>query len=284
MRIIGTSRIDDYKKLSVEDNVLRAIDAKPGDSVLFYRTYNDDNVCIYKAEGAKITTEADAPRRRHMREAFVRVRIFLALAAFFTTVRLIMTAFNYTYLGPWRFAETFVLGLLTLTFVVASIFVSQIVDKPYDSQALVTIGNVYQKNRLTGISKLSTDGFVATGNLYINSLFGANPQSVEVEVFPDNGGHFLAVVNEVKSVPGYSVHKMHLKEESPSSGSFIVTAVYNYLGKRITVKSNYEMIYEQDAKDIKVVEGTVNATIEFDSTLNDTEFDESWIKGNSDMY
>ena len=70
MKIIGSSRIDDYAKVNLEDVVLKAIDAKPGDSVLFYRNYNDDRVCVYRAEGAKITTEADAPRRRHMRAYF----------------------------------------------------------------------------------------------------------------------------------------------------------------------------------------------------------------------
>ena len=87
MRIIGSSKIDDYKKVAIEDAVLKAIDAKPGDSVLFYRKHNDDAVCIYRAEGAKITTEADAPRRRHMREAFVRIRVMLAIAAAFTLLR-----------------------------------------------------------------------------------------------------------------------------------------------------------------------------------------------------
>ena len=80
MRIIGSGKIDDYKKVTMEDSVLKAINAKPGDSVLFYRRQNEDNVCIYRTEGAKITTEADAPRRRHMREAFVRMRGMLLIA------------------------------------------------------------------------------------------------------------------------------------------------------------------------------------------------------------
>lgn len=284
MRIIGSSRIDDYKKLSMEDNVLRSIDAKPGDSVLFYRKENDDSVCIYRAEGATITTEADAPRRRHMREAYERVRIFLLIAAIASFIRLIITVFNYSLLGPLRFVETFGLGLLTLTLIVACMFITQIVDKPYDAQALVTVGNVYSKNRLTGISKLTTDGYIATGNLYINSLFGANPVSVEVNVMLETGVKFDAVVNEVKSVPGYCVYKVHMKEEAPSSGTFVVTAKYRYLGKIIKVYSNFEMIYAEGEKDITIREGPVEATIEFDQTLNDTEFDESWMNNEADMY
>ena len=284
MKIIGSSRIDDYAKVNLEDVVLKAIDAKPGDSVLFYRNYNDDRVCIYRAEGAKITTEADAPRRRHMREAFVRVRMFLAIASVLCLIRLIVTVFNYELLGTLRFAETFGIGLLTLTLCLACIFITQKVDKPYDPQALVTIGNVYSKNRLSGISKLTTDGYVATGNVFINSLFGANPQSVDVEVIPENGEKFNAVVNEVKSIPGYSVHKIHMKESSPSSGEFIVKATYRYLAKTIVVSSHFTMIYSEDEKDIKVVEGPVDATIEFDRTLNSTEFDETWMQNEIDMY
>lgn len=283
MRIIGSSRIDDYKKLSVEDNVLRAIGAKPGDSVLFYRNYNDDRVCIYKTEGAKITTEADAPRRRHMREAFIRVRIFLGLAAVFTILRLIMTVFNYELLGPLRFAEAFTLSILTLAFVGASIFVSQIVDKPYDPQALVTIGNIYAKNRLTGLSKMTTDGFVASANLYVNSLFGANPESVDLVVKPQHGDQFYGVVSEIKSVPGYSVYRLHIKEQVPESGTLTVTIVYKYLGKKITVNSHFEMLFSEKDKDISLVEGPVDAAIEFDHNFNDTEFDESWFNAQNDI-
>ena len=285
MKIIGSSRIDDYKKVGIEDAVLRAIDAKPGDSVLFYRKENEDSVCIYRAEGAKITTEADAPRRRHMREAFNRMRFFLAIAASFTVIRLIATVFNYNLLGPGRFIFTFILGLLTLAFVGATIFVSEIVDKPYDPQALVTVGNVYAKNRLTGMSKLTTDGFVATGNLYVNALFGANPADVEVMVTLDNNSEFDAVVSEIRSVPGYSVYRVHMKEEKPSSGRFIVKCTYRYLAKMITVYSNFDMIYSEGEKDIDIKEGPIEANIEFDSKfLNKTEFDETWMTGDSDMY
>ena len=284
MRIIGTSRVDDYKKMYVEDAVLRAIDAKPGDSVMFYRSYNDDSVCVYKAEGAKITTEADAPRRRHMREAFVRARTFLAIAAFFTLAGLIITVFNFSFMGPLRFIETFVLGLATLVFVIATIYLMQVVDKPCDPQALVTVGNVYHKNRLTGIQKLTTDGYEATGNLYINSLFGANPHTVDVEVYPENGEMFNAVVSELRCVPGYCVHRIHLKEQNPSSGKFIVVVKYKYLGKSIIVRSHFDMEYSPEEKDIKVTEGLVEATIEFDQTLNDTAFDENWMNAQNDMY
>ena len=283
MKIIGSSKIDDYKKVPIEDAVLKAIDAKPGDSVLFYRRHNDETVCIYRAEGAKITTEADAPRRRHMREAFIRVRLMLLIAAIASFVRLCFTVYNYGVLGGLRFAETFSLGLLTLVLVILSFYLTEIVDKPYDPQSLVTIGNTYSKNRLSGISKLSTDGYVATGDIFINSLFGANPINLEVEVSPEVGDKFFAVVNEIKSVPGYAIYRVHLKEAAPCSGTFVVKAVYRYLAKTIIVYSHFDMIYSENQKDIQVKEGPVTAEITFDS-INDTEFDESWINAENDMY
>ena len=283
MRIIGSGKIDDYKKVAIEDSVLKAIDAKPGDSVLFYRRQNEDSVCIYRAEGAKITTEADAPRRRHMREAFVRMRTMLIIALIAVLVRISVTILNFELLGPWRFALTFAIGIVTLVCVVMSIFLSEAVDKPYDAQSLVTVGSTYSKNRLTGISRLTTDGYIATGNLYINSLFGANPSNVEVEVVLDNGEQFKGVVTEQKVVPGYSVYRVHLHEQAASSGRFTVITQYRYLGKTIIVHSHFDMIYEEGKQDISIKEGPVDADMMFDSHLNDVEFDESWMM-EKDMY
>ena len=84
MKIIGSSKIDDYRKAVLEDSVLRAINAKPGDSVLFYKKQNDSNVCIYKAEGAQITSETDTPQRNHLRGALDKLRMILIASAVFS--------------------------------------------------------------------------------------------------------------------------------------------------------------------------------------------------------
>ena len=45
------------------------------------------------------------------------------------------------------------------------------------------------------------------------------------------------------------------------------------------------MIYSEGEKDIDIKEGPIEANIEFDSKfLNKTEFDETWMTGDSDMY
>ena len=277
MKIIGSSKIDDYKKLSIEDAVLRAIDAKPGDSVLFYRKENEDGVCIYRAEGAKITFEADAPSRRHMREAFVRMRTMLFVSTALVAIAMLMTILNFGALGAWKFIMLLIVEILALGGLGAAIFTSEKVDKPYDPQALVTVGGAYTKNRLTGISRVTTDGFVASGNLYVNSLFGANPASVDVMVTLDSGESFKGIVTELRSVPGYSVYRIHIKDDTMSSGKFVVTSTYKYLGKTIVVSSNFEMTATEGKQEFGIKEGAVDAKIEFDGSINDTEFDEAWV-------
>ena len=283
MRIIGSGRIDDYKKVSLEDTVLKAIDAKPGDSILFYERHNDDSVCIFKSEGAKISTEADGPRRRHMREAFIRLRLFLVIAAACMVAGMVMAVVSYSSLGLFGFLAVLIPAIIALLFTVACIQLSRMVDNPYESQALVNVGNVYSKNRITGVTKMSTDGIVASANLYVNSLFGAKVDDVVVKIRPEGQEEFDAVVNLVKSVPGYSVYKFHLKENIPSTGDMDVIGTYRYLGKSIVVHSRFKLEYDSKAKNINVTEGGIEATIEFEN-LNKTVFDENWMNDSEERF
>lgn len=274
MKIIGSSKIDDYKKTVLEDSVLRAINAKPGDSVLFYRKQNDNNVCIYKAEGAQITSETDTPQRNHLRGALDKLRLLLIASAVLSVIVLFCVAMNFSSFGLATFVVAIIACILSLAGVAASIFVSQTVDMPFDSQALVTVGGPYSKDRLTGLSRLTSDGYVISGDLYINSLFGANPASVEVEVKLDGYKPFKALVKNVKSVPGYGIYKIRFKEDEPAAGSFDVRMVYAYEGKTITVVSKFTLEVTEANNEIKVIEGDVKAEIEFAETFNSTEFDD----------
>ena len=275
MKIIGSSKIDDYQKTVLEDSVLRAINAKPGDSVLFYRRQNDSSVCIYRAEGAQMSSETDTPSRNHLRGAFDRLRLILIISALMSAVTLLMIAINFSSLGIGMFIAAFVTGLIALAGVAASIFISQKVDAPFDSQSLVTVGGPYSKDRLTGLSKLTSDGYIISGDLYINSLFGASPTSVEVEIRLDNGESFKALVKGTKAVPGYSTYKIRFKETAATPGSFVVKTTYGYIGKTVTVFSSFIMEIPEGGQEIKVKEGNVEAKLEFDETFNDTDFDDA---------
>ena len=274
MKIIGSSKIDDYQKTVLEDSVLRAINAKPGDSVLFYRKQNDSNVCIYKAEGAQISTETDTPQRNHLRGAFDKLRKILIISAIFPVIALFCIAANFSSFGILTFAVAALACVLSIAGIAASIFVSQSVDMSYDSQSLVTVGGPYSKDRLTGLSRLTSDGYVISGDLYINSLFGANPSSVEVEIKLDGYKPFKALVKNIKSVPGYGIYKVRFKEDEAVGGSFTVTMKYAYSGKTITVVSNFKMEVSENNNEIKVIEGDVKAELEFDEAFNSTEFDD----------
>lgn len=275
MKIIGSSKIDDYQKTVLEDSVLRAINAKPGDSVLFYRRQNDSSVCIYRAEGAQMSSETDTPSRNHLRGAFDRLRLILIISALMSAVTLLMIAINFSSLGIGMFIAAFVTGLIALAGVAASIFISQKVDAPFDSQSLVTVGGPYSKDRLTGLSKLTSDGYIISGDLYINSLFGANPSSVEVEVRLEGDESFKALVKCTKAVPGYSLYKIRFKETAATPGSFVVKTTYAYSGKSITLFSSFLMEIPEGGQEIKVKEGNVEAKLEFDEVFNSTEFDDS---------
>ena len=274
MKIIGSSKIDDYRKAVLEDSVLRAINAKPGDSVLFYKKQNDSNVCIYKAEGAQITSETDAPQRNHLRGALDKLRMILIASAVFSVLTLVCVAVNFSNMGVAWFAVALIACILSIAASAASIFISQTVDMPYDAQALVTVGGPYSKDRLTGLSRMTSDGYVVSGDLYINSLFGANPSNVDVEIKLDGYKPFKALVKDVKSVPGYSLYKIRFKEDEATGGSFIVKLTYSYEGKTITVTSDFIMDVAEGNNEIKVIEGDVKAEIAFDEKFNSTEFDD----------
>ena len=150
MKIIGSSKIDDYKKTVLEDSVLRAINAKPGDSVLFYKKQNDSNVCIYRAEGAQISNETDTPMRNHLRGAFDRLRTILLATAVMSVLSLFVIALNFGSISVAWFAVGLIASILAIAGAVASIYISQSVDPAFDSQELVTVGGPYSQNRLPG--------------------------------------------------------------------------------------------------------------------------------------
>ena len=275
MKIIGSSKIDDYKKTVLEDSVLRAINAKPGDSVLFYRRQNDSSVCIYKAEGAQMSSENDTPTRNHLKGAFDKLRMILIVSAVMAALTLAMIAINFSSLSIGFFIIMFITGLVALAGIVSCIFTSQKVDAPFDSQSLVTVGGPYSKDRLTGLSKLTSDGYIISGDLYINSLFGANPTSVDVEISLEGSESFKALVKCTKAVPGYSVYKIRFKETAATPGSFVVKTTYRYSGKSIVLFSSFLMEIPEGGQEIKVKEGNVEAKLEFDEVFNSTEFDDA---------
>ena len=242
MKIIGSSKIDDYKKTVLEDSVLKAINAKPGDSVLFYKRQNDSSVCIYRAEGAQISTETDAPVRIQNENEFARLKMVLLVGAVMAVITLALVAINFDSSDAIMSIVTLLTGVLAIAAFVAAILISQKADVPYDCQSLITVGGPYSKDRVTGIARMTSDGTVISGDLYINALFGANPSSVEAYVNVQGSSDSVkAVVETVKVVPGYSVYKVRFKEEAGTPESFVVRTIYSYTGKCAVVLSSFEV-------------------------------------------
>lgn len=275
MKIIGSGKIDDFKKVVLDTKVMRSLNVKPGDSVLFYRGSEDGSVSMFRAEGAHITNECDVPARNHMREGPQNIRLALLGAAALMVVLMLMIALNMKNIQSTEFIAMIVVWALALVVLVVGIFMAMKLDAPQDRQTFVTVGGPYSKNRLTGLSKLLSDGYVVTGNIYINSLFGTNPDNVEVRMEYENGVTDIALTKCVKSVSGYSVYKIRCMSENITSGKMVVVINYPYTAKRIVLKSIYDLSVKEGSSQIKIKENNVEATIEFDQTFNESVFDEA---------
>ena len=276
VRIIGSAKIDDYRKVVLEAGVMKSLDVKPGDSLLFFKKEHDSTLSVYKAEGATVTNECDSAPVRHMKEEPKRLRTYIVGIIGTMILMMFAVAMNLDSIDMMTFIIFIVFWVLG--FCIASLTFLRLtrIDAPNEAQTLVTVGGPYTKNRLLGLSKLNDDGYAVSGELYINSLFGANPQSVEVEMQYENGGSETILTKCTKVVPGYTVYKMRFKDEGLEAGKLTVCTTFGYIGKSIKVVSEFDVGVTQgkNSKSISITEGPVNAYMEFDEKLNNTGFDE----------
>lgn len=273
IKIIGSSKIDDYRKVTLEEGVMRSINVKPGDSVLFYKKENDSSLCVFRAEGAHVTNECDAPMRNHLQERPRKIRFMMACAAAASMLMLFTVLFNIKSLSAVSLVISIIAWIATATLIVLSIMKLERIDEPTQIQSLVSVSGPYGKGRVTGMSKFTDDGYVVSGDLYVNCLFGASPKSVEVCLSTAEGTE-MVLTNCTKSVPGYSVYRMRFKNEILANGKLRVRLVFGYIGKSITVDSEFDVI-DNGKSGVELVEGPVKAYMEFDSTLNQSDFDQS---------
>ena len=272
VKIIGSAKIDDYRKVVLEEGVMKSLNVKPGDSVLFFKKEHDSTLSVYKAEGAKVTSECDSPAVRHMNEQPKKIRMFafgIAGALVLMMFAMLMNLNHLDTVALGVFVIFWILGFFGIVILIKSL---DKIDAPYETQTLVTVGGPYTKNRLTGLSRMTSDGYVISGDLYINSLFGANPSSVEVEINLEGAAPFKAIIESTKAVPGYSMYKIRFKESEAKPGNFVVKTTYSYMGKSIVAESTFLMNIA--GSEIKVIEQGVEAKLEFDETFNSTEFDD----------
>lgn len=276
VRIIGSAKIDDYRKVVLEEGVMKSLNVKPGDSLLFFKKEHDSTLSVYKAEGATVSNECDSKPVQHMKEEPKRLRMFTVGVMGALLLMLFAVAMNLKDIQMSTFIIFVVFWVLGFFAAILIFLRLGKIDAPNMSQTLVTVGGPYTKNRLLGLSKLNDDGYAVSGELYINSLFGANPQNVEVDMQYTNGGKEIILTKCTKIVPGYSVYKMRFRDEGLEAGRLTVTTTFGYIGKTIRVVSEFDVAVAEgkNSKSISITEGAVNASMEFDEKLNSTGFDD----------
>ena len=279
MRILGSGKIDDFQKIVLSDKVVKALNVKSGDSILFYRG-GDDRVEMFKAEGAHVTDEFDSSPRIHMRGLRSLLNTLLLVSIVLIVISAVLT-YGSEHITA-ELDENFLNNLAIVTLVVAvALMVAMLVsvrlmDNNGPTERLITVGGPYTKDRLIGLTKLMSDGRIVSGSLYLNSLFGSNPESVAARIDYDDGRSDIALTKCVKSVPGYSVHKVRFQSEKLSCGSMTLDLVYRYSDKLITVRATYGLhVNNPESMMIKVKECDISAELHFDDHFQRSTFDES---------
>ncbi len=233
---------------------------------------------MFRAEGAHISEEFDSRPRLHMRG----LRGLLYTCATVSTIFLASTflliwADQSHGLSPSFFPDAAYATLgISLAFAIGTILTTTRLDIREDPQKLVTVGGPYTKDRLLGLSKLVSDGKVITGNLYINSLFGVNPDVIEVMIQFEGSEPVIALTKCIKSVPGYSTHKIRVQSDGVDNGLMKLTLHFRYSDKSITVIAMYRIsVNNPDSMVIHVSEESIKAEMSFDARFQRSAFDES---------
>jgi len=277
VRIIGSAKIDDFSKVVLEEGVMKSLNVKPGDSLLFFKKEHDSTLSVYKAEGARVTSECDSPAVNHQQEHPKKIRFLSFIIAGVMVLMMFSVLMNLNTIDTVTLAAFVVFWVLAFFGMVLIIMNLDKIDAPYETQTLVTVGGPYTKNRLTGLSKLNDDGYAVSGELYVNSLFGANPKSVDVEMKYASGESEIILTKCTKAVPGYSVYKMRFKDEGLEDGVLTAVCTFGYLGKTIKVTSdfNVKVVPGKSSNIVNITEGQVVAEMQFDANLNNTDFDDA---------
>jgi hypothetical protein len=270
VRVLGTSKVDDFNRVVLEDSVMNALNIAPGDSVLLYKRLNERGLGLYKSEGAVATSECDSPKRDHLVEFPVEFRVFQSICAIFLSVALVLCAVGVDDLADPVFICAFIVWIIGVALIGASVALSSQIDKKYENQRFETVGNPYGKDRIAGISSLSGDGYVHTGQVYINSLFGSNPASVDITLELQDGRSLPILSVCTKDVPGYSVYTFRFKEENLCDGTFMVKIVFHYHSKSITLDAAFRMSIDAYGK-ATITEGPVTAVMTFDKQLDEVD-------------
>lgn len=273
MKLLGSGKLDDFQKVVLSDKVMKALNVRSGDSVVFYKAGGGDRrVEMFKAEGAEVTEEFDSLPQLHLRGLRSNFYIWLILAL----ASLIGGAFIVADRGAT--ASAYALMAVSVVFIIGAILTASQMNVHENHEMLITVGGPYTKDRLLGLSKLVSDGRIITGSLYVNSFFGSNPSEIRVIVRFDGHDEIVGLTKCVKEVSGYSIHRIRIPfpDNGINNGTMEMHLVFPYSGKRILVDARYRLtVMSPESMVIKVEEDGLEADLEFDSMFQKKAFDET---------
>jgi len=281
MKILGSGKIDDFNKVQLSEKTVKALDVKSGDSILFSRG-GGHTVLVFKAEGANLSSEVDMapPERYDNKQAAIVLTAAIGLLVIFCVWFFMFSGFVDTKVIDPNSTDfqIFLIAIMAIIVLVVTGLMMQFSHKveATNPQSIVTFNGPYSKNRLYGLSKLSSDGRVLTGNLYVNSLFGTNPDHIECRVIYADGSVEPVLYKCQKNVPGYCTYKLRVPAGDLTFGKLEIAISYVYSGKAIIAKTTLELSSNKnDAMTVKVDEGTMKAELVFGPEFQTAKFDES---------
>ena len=277
MRILGSGKIDDFQKIVLSDKVVKALNVKPGDSILFYRGSGSRQVQMQKAEGAFLTTEVDSDGFRPDRNLRI-ARTFMMAAMVLTVVVLFLSTMMSKRGDSLEFDQDLIAVivpsiLLIVAIMFAMIYVNRMTFEK-GAEGIVSLGGPFSKNRMIGVSKVSSDGHIATTNAYCYPLFGVLPASVSAEVVYSDGTTCTAPTLCVRDNTTLAVYRIRVPDGDLSSGTLRVIIRYNYSDKSIVSEAVYTLSTGPRGG-IRIDGEDISAEIVFGKDFQRETFDES---------
>ncbi len=277
MRILGSGKIDDFQKIVLSDKVVKALNVKPGDSILFYRGSGSRQVQMQKAEGAFLTTEVDSDGFRPDRNLRI-ARTFMIAAIVLTAIVLFLSTMMFRRGESLEFDQDLIAIIVPcILLIVAILFAMMYIGRmtfEKGTEGIVSLGGPFSKNRMIGVSRISSDGHVATTNAYCYPLFGVLPASVDAEITYSDGTSRAAPTLCTRDNTTLSVYRIRVPDGDLSSGTLRVTLRYNYSDKSIVSEAVYALSSGPKGG-IRIDGEDISAEIVFGKDFQRETFDES---------
>lgn len=286
MKILGTGRLDDFQKVLIPDDVMRSIGAKPGDGIIFSKVTGGSNsgptVQMFKAEGTCLSAGGGGKNpweidRRHEKNSH-STRVLVGMGIIFSFIMFLLVA-NLFRDGDKidfdiEFIEITIFWTVSIIVMIGA-FVCTVPPK-YASGRLVTVRGPMGKDRLIGLSKLLSDGYITSGTVYCYQMFDSNPDTVTVTMTRADGTKEPVQIKCIRDTPGLMIFKIKVKGGDISGGSLNVRMIFKYADKAIVADARYRLTKDKEnSMSVRLEDEEITAKICFDNKFQKAEFDES---------